>query len=226
MIHINNMSYRWDSKSSPVIDIESWSVTSDSCFIYGASGCGKSSFLNILSGISVASNGEVSVLGENLSKLSSRKRDRFRAKNIGVIYQQFNLLPYLNGLDNILLATSLSKSNSHGVIDRVHQLLDSLKLPQSVLREKPMHLSVGQQQRLAIIRALVNQPKMILADEPTSSLDSANRDAFIEVLLQECSNNQCKLVFFSHDLGLKDNFSHSENFEQINRAARGVDYAL
>lgn len=220
MIVIKDLIYQWE-ENNPVVDIESWQMSLDSCFIYGASGCGKSTFLNILSGIASAKTGEVNILGENISQLSARQRDKFRSKNMGVIYQQFNLLPFLTGLDNILLAIKLSGVKIDNVPERIHMLLDDLKLPMSVLNSKAMNLSVGQQQRLAIVRALVTKPRLILADEPTSALDSHSRDAFVEVLLKECRENQCQLVFFSHDLSLKNQFSHSEDFTQLNKVNGG-----
>lgn len=225
MISVNNMIYQWKGTGRPDIDIERWDMSRNSCFVYGASGCGKSTFLNILSGILVAQKGEVVVLGEDIAKKTIRERDSFRAKNIGVIYQQFNLLPFLTGLDNILLSLSLSGSKNEGGVERIYRLMSDLKLPERILSEKPGELSVGQQQRLAIVRALVNNPKLILADEPTSALDSSSRDKFIEILLQQCSDNDCQVVFFSHDMSIRDRFCYSEKFEDINRVARGVEYA-
>lgn len=229
MINVNNMTYQWAGKDRPDIAIDSWSMNKESCFIYGASGCGKSTFLNILSAIVVAQKGEVCVLGENLSKMSGRDRDRFRANNIGVIYQQFNLLPFLNGMDNILFSLSLSKlSRGEGEAkskDKIYSLMNDLDLPDKILKENPVNLSVGQQQRLAIVRALASSPRLILADEPTSALDSVARDIFVNTLLNQCEKNNCRVVFFSHDMSIKNNFSCSEDFQLMNLAARGESYA-
>ena len=221
MIYIKNMLYQWEKKTRPIIDIDSWSMKDKSCFIYGSSGSGKSSFVNLLSGITVANQGDVITLGENLSDLSARGRDAFRAKNIGVIYQQFNLLPFLSGMDNILLALNLSHSMNDDVCSRIYPLLDSLKLPISVLKEKPINLSVGQQQRLAIVRTLASKPRLILADEPTSALDNVSRDSFVHTLLQECCKNKCQVILFSHDMTMKHDFDSSVNFEKLNRASYG-----
>lgn len=225
MITINNLHYGW-ANNKPVLDIEAWTMNASSCFVYGPSGCGKSSLLNILAGVTAADSGEVSIQAENLSALSARQRDKFRSKNLGVIFQQFNLLPYLSGLENIQLAVELAGGNQSESIEYIHQLLADLKLPESVLTARPMNLSVGQQQRLAIVRALVNRPKWILADEPTSALDSDSRDAFIEVLLQECDRNECRVIFFSHDISLRDKFACSEYLPDLNRVKPELGYVV
>jgi len=142
--------------------------------------------------------------------------------NIGYIFQQFNLLPYLSVVENIVLPCQFSsqrKSNVTGSLtQRAHELLDKLHLPKSV-REKPViDLSIGQQQRVAAARALIGEPKIVIADEPTSALDYDNRSAFIELLMEEANRVGSTLVFVSHDPTLESLFERVIHLPTLNRA--------
>src|SRR5690606_22988173 len=149
--------------------------------------------LNLLAGVTLPRSGEIQLLGQNLARLSQRQRDRFRARHLGVIFQQFNLIPYLSVMDNVLLAAHFARSN--GAPERARQLLDELGLEPELARRPARQLSVGQQQRVAVARALVAKPEILLADEPSSALDSDSRDAFLQVLLNTADQNNCSLVF-------------------------------
>lgn len=223
VIELNKVIFQWPNSDSATLDIEHLSVkTNEHVFIKGPSGCGKSTLLSLLTGINVATQGEVQLLDSNLTQLSSSQRDRFRADNIGYIFQQFNLLPYLSVVENIVLPCQFSsqrKSNVTGSLtQRAHELLDKLHLPQSV-REKPViDLSIGQQQRVAAARALIGEPKIVIADEPTSALDYDNRSAFIELLMEEANRVGSTLVFVSHDPTLESLFERVIHLPTLNRA--------
>ncbi|MBD0787765.1 ABC transporter ATP-binding protein [Vibrio sp. Y2-5] len=223
VIELNKVIFQWPNSDSATLDIEQLNVkANEHVFIKGPSGCGKSTLLSLLTGINVATHGEVQLLDNNLTQLSSSQRDRFRADNIGYIFQQFNLLPYLSVVENIILPCQFSrqrKSNVTGSLtQRAHELLDKLHLPKSV-REKPViDLSIGQQQRVAAARALIGEPKIVIADEPTSALDYDNRSAFIELLMEEANRVGSTLVFVSHDPTLESLFERVIHLPTLNRA--------
>ncbi len=182
-------------------------------FISGPSGCGKSSLLGLVAGVSSASSGQLQVLGQEMNRLSGRQRDRLRAEQMGVIFQQFNLLPYLSVIDNVMLACRFSRPRRLRAIDRggsvaaeARRLLAHLGLSGLLLQQQAARLSVGQQQRVAAARALMGQPALVIADEPTSALDSQHRHAFIELLLNECQQAGSALLFVSHDDSLRNHF--------------------
>jgi putative ABC transport system ATP-binding protein len=207
--------YYQNQQNKPVINIAEWSVEKgESIFLHGPSGAGKSTLLNLLGGVLVPQQGEVEILGQNLSQLSAKQRDQFRAKHLGYVFQQFNLIPYLSAIDNIKLAAFFAKFNNQ---HSVEQMLDRLHIDSSLFHCPTSQLSLGQQQRVAIARALVNQPEVLIVDEPTSSLDAANSNAFIELLMQTVSETKTSLIFVSHDLSLAEHFSRIENINDINQ---------
>lgn len=222
VIDLNQVIFRWPDRSEATLEIEHLSVAAkEHLFIKGPSGCGKSTLLSLLTGINTASSGEVSLLGQNLGQLSASARDRFRADHIGYIFQQFNLLPYLSVIDNVILPCQLSalrRSKVTGSLtERARTLLTRLHLPESLLDKPVVELSIGQQQRVAAARALIGEPTLIIADEPTSSLDYDNRSAFIELLLEEANRVEATLVFVSHDPSLEKLFNRSVHLPTLNR---------
>lgn len=200
-----------------VLKIAHWQVKAgEHIFIQGDSGSGKSTLLNLISGISLATKGQINLLGQELSQLSGSQRDGFRAKHIGVVFQQMNLIPYLTVRDNILLAVHLASKRDKQVQKRIEQLAQSLQLESNLLNRKASELSVGQQQRVAIARALINQPALVLADEPTSALDFNARDAFIDLLLSSANANKSTILFVSHDQSLANKFDRTIDMKQLN----------
>ncbi|MFB1034571.1 MAG: ATP-binding cassette domain-containing protein, partial [Sinobacterium sp.] len=167
--------------------------------LYGDSGSGKSTLLNLLSGILAPQQGSIKLFGTDISQLSNSARDRFRAENIGVVFQQFNLVPYLTVAKNIELAVYLAKSSKQKLTGSIEELTSALKLPDSVLNTPVANLSVGQQQRVAIMRAFINSPQLLLIDEPTSALDNSAKDAFMTLLLDMCRAHNTTMIFVSHD---------------------------
>lgn len=204
----------------PVLQIADWRVESrERVFVHGPSGSGKSTLLNLVSGLLECREGDVSVLGERLDRMSRRARDRFRANHIGYVFQRFNLIPYLNAVDNIELAKSFSaKAGRTKGITSVQPLLEALNVEPQEWRKPTSQLSMGQQQRVAIARALVNRPELLIADEPTSSLDENNRDTFLSVLMDIVEENDMTLLFVSHDMGLARHFNRVQALDDINRA--------
>jgi putative ABC transport system ATP-binding protein len=192
-------------------------------FLFGPSGSGKTTLLGVLAGVLSANEGEVRVLGENLASLSGARRDAFRAEHIGYVFQMFNLIPYLSVLDNIALPARMNagrraRLDGAGVRETAAQLADHLHIG-DLLKKPVTELSVGQQQRVAACRALIGAPELIVADEPTSSLDFDRREAFLELLFQECERAGATLVFVSHDRTLEDMFSRTISLPDINKAA-------
>ena len=191
-------------------------------FLFGPSGSGKTTLLGVLAGVLEANEGEVRVLGEDLASLSSAQRDAFRAQHIGYVFQMFNLIPYLSVLDNIALPARMdparrARLDGAGVKETAALLADHLQIG-DLLKKPVTELSVGQQQRVAACRALIGAPELIVADEPTSSLDFDRREAFLELLFQECERAGATLVFVSHDRTLEGMFSRTISLPDINRA--------
>ena len=204
----------------PVLDIAHWSVAEGQrVFVHGPSGSGKSTLLNLVSGMFHCPNGEVSVLGERLDLMSSRQRDRFRANHIGYVFQRFNLIPYLSPVENIELARSFSARDRRETRGASESLLESLNVEPEEWRKPTAQLSMGQQQRVAIARALVNHPELLIADEPTSSLDQDNRDNFLSVLMSLVAEHNMTLLFVSHDMTLAKHFVQVQALSDISQAA-------
>ncbi|OLQ85093.1 methionine ABC transporter ATP-binding protein [Vibrio ponticus] len=223
VINLHNVQFTWSNNANPTLVIDQLQVDrGEHLFIKGPSGCGKSTLLGLLTGINQTQTGSVTVLGQNLSGLSSRQRDRFRADNIGYIFQQFNLLPYLSVIENVTLPCRFSKqrlARVNGSLEqRAVELLTKLHLSPNLLHKPVVELSIGQQQRVAAARALIGNPPLIIADEPTSSLDHDNRSAFIELLLEQANQVDATLVFVSHDPTLEPLFDRNLDLRQVNRA--------
>ncbi|MBX2848669.1 MAG: ABC transporter ATP-binding protein [Acidiferrobacterales bacterium] len=219
-ITLSNICFAYsEAPEKQVLNIPDWSVgSSEHIFVQGPSGCGKSTLLNVLNGLLAPSTGEVTVLGERLDQMSARKRDQFRANHIGCVFQQFNLIPYLNAVENIQLASHFSKnSKASSLQDDIADLLGKLNLANEDWYKPTNKLSMGQQQRVAIARALINKPELLIADEPTSSLDQQNRDKFMSEIMSLVSEHQITLVFVSHDSSLSRHFQRVDTLNEINQ---------
>ena len=217
-LSINDLVFQFDAVTGPLLKIKSWQVDrGKQVFLQGASGSGKSSLLTLLAGLQVPTMGKVRVLGTTISSLSNHERDRFRALNIGVVFQQFNLIPYLSVMDNILLAAKFGETEGSSVRQRATELLSRVNLKAELFARKSVDLSVGQQQRVAIVRALINYPALLLVDEPTSALDKANRDSFLTLLLEVLAENNCAMVFVSHDNDIGKHFSNRIELSELNQ---------
>ena len=220
-IKISNLQYVWPESNTPIIDIPALEVElRGSVFLQGASGSGKSTLLSLLAGTLKASSGTLQILGTDLTSLSSRRRDRFRAEHIGIVFQQFNLIPFLTVEGNLKLASRFVNQSVSGTEVRAKQLLESLRLDSAILGRRADRLSVGQQQRVAIARAFINQPEILLADEPTSALDTEARDLFMQLLMSVREATGCTLIFASHDSSLASFFETKIVLKEINRSEK------
>jgi putative ABC transport system ATP-binding protein len=226
VLAVEALRFAWPGMKAPCIDIEAFRITAgESVFLHGPSGCGKSTLLSLLAGVLVADEGRVTLLGHDWSQLSGAARDRCRVAHVGYIFQQFNLLPYLSVLDNVLLPCRFSQRRESQAArggssrEQAENLLDQMGLDRHLWKRQAMQLSVGQQQRVAAARALIGQPEVVIADEPTSALDEDRREAFLDVLLTACLVNHSALVFVSHDQRIAQRFARHVLLPEINRAA-------
>ena len=225
-LSVRDLRHRWPRAGHDVLDIPTLEVLpGQAVFLHGPSGCGKSTLLGLLAGVLLPAAGRVEVLGRDWAGLRPAERDRHRADHLGVVFQQFNLLPYLGTLDNVLLPCRFSARRrqqarrDHGSeAEAAAHLLMRMDLPASLATRRAAELSVGQQQRVAAARALIGSPEIVIADEPTSALDAALRDRFMELLLSSTREAGCTLVFVSHDERLAAHFDRCESLPGLNRA--------
>ena len=227
MLVIEQLRFAWPGSPRPVLDIPSLEVAAgERVFLRGRSGSGKSTLLAAVAGVVAVTPGAVRVDGRDLGALRGAARDRFRADHVGIVFQQFNLVPYLSALDNVLLPCRFSprrrdraEQGAGGLRGTAVRLLEHLGMGDAaLLAARAGELSVGQQQRVAAARALIGNPGLVLADEPTSALDADLRDGFVDLLLAECAAARSALLFVSHDRALESHFDRAVDFAQLNRA--------
>jgi putative ABC transport system ATP-binding protein len=200
MIRLEQVRFGYNG-GSDVLRLEQFVLEPESnVLVVGPSGCGKTTLLHLIAGLLVPSSGKILVDGQDLSELPAPERDRFRGRHIGIVLQQFHLLPTLTALQNLLVAQSIAGL----AVDHpaAHAMLRVLGV-EDRLSAYPHQLSVGQQQRVAIARALVNRPKLLLADEPTSNLDDEACAAVADLLLTATQQHAVSLVIATHDTRLK-----------------------
>jgi putative ABC transport system ATP-binding protein len=231
LIELTDIRFCWPQSDQPVIDLQKLDFhKAEHVFIRGASGSGKSTLLNIIGGVLPVQQGTVQVLGNTISQLSAAPRDKLRADHIGFIFQQFNLIPYLSILENVVLPCHFSSTRLHRSIKRsgsveseARYLLSHLYTDAGPdLHQRVTDLSVGQQQRVAAARALMGQPELIIADEPTSSLDIESRQVFMNLLFNEVKNSNSTLLFVSHDPAYQGLFHRYIDMDSINHRSEAV----
>ncbi|WP_409345233.1 ABC transporter ATP-binding protein [Paenibacillus sp. MBLB4367] len=202
----------------PVLDIPAWDAARGSRLaIVGPSGCGKSTLLHMLSGMVKADAGETVVDGQPLHKLKEAERDAFRASRIGYVMQDFHLLPALTAKQNVELV--MERSSSGDKKKRLEQWFERIGLAER-MNHLPSQLSRGQQQRVAVVRALINRPPLVLADEPTGSLDWETANDVMALLLSLCKDDGLTLITVTHDLHLAKRFDGCVSMDEINRLHR------
>ena len=226
IVRLEDVRFRWPGQIRDLLHIPNLALhRGEHLFIQGPSGSGKTTLLNLLTGIYLPTAGAIAILGTELTALSSSQRDGLRADYLGVIFQQFNLLPYLSLLENVQLPcefSNIKKGKCGDVRTASKQLLSRLGLEDSLLNQPVSKLSVGQQQRAAVARALIGSPEIVIADEPTSALDRQNRDRFIDLLFQETKEQGSTLIFVSHDEYIARQFEHVVQLEQVNAAGNDL----
>ena len=204
--------FRWPGQASELRFPDLVLAQGEHLFVRGPSGTGKSTFLSLLAGMLLPTSGTLQVLGQRPDQKRASARDRFRADHLGVIFQQFNLVPYLSAIGNVTLPCRLSKARlartQPSPEEAAEHLLSQLAIPQSHWHQSVQALSIGQQQRVAAARALIGAPELILADEPTSALDTDNRDRFLDLLLGLAAERKSSVMFVSHDRALAGHFHH------------------
>jgi putative ABC transport system ATP-binding protein len=216
VIEVRDLEFGW-SPDRPLLRFQHLAIAeTERVFVHGPSGSGKSSLLSVLAGVVLPQRGSLRVLGTEVTQLAGAARDAFRADHFGIIFQLFNLVPYLSVIENVTLPCRFSvrrrrQVEARGGAEReARRLLDALDLAREAQAPAAVtRLSVGQQQRVAAARALIGRPEIVLADEPTSALDADRREAFLRLLFRECDAERATLLFVSHDRSLQGLFDRS-----------------
>lgn len=213
LLELNNLQHQWPGQPRPLLHIPHFCLQAgERLFLHGPSGSGKSTLLQIITGLQCPSAGEVTLLGQSLWQLNAAQRDHWRARQLGFISQTLNLLPYLTVEENLQLMLHFAGQQAEPAW--LQHLLQSLNLNDQ-RQQRVSQLSIGQQQRAAIARALVHRPALIIADEPTSALDDDNTAAFMQLLLQECADTGAGLLLVSHDQRLRQYFSRVCSLQEL-----------
>jgi len=219
IVKIESLRFQWSKNNNFKIFVPKLEVGRGKKVLFlGESGSGKTTLLSLICGFLEPLSGSISINDKIISDLTSTNKDAYRSDNIGIIFQQFNLLPYANVIDNIILPLYFSKQRSKKVENKINaamSLCDQLRLPESILNQKASNLSEGQQQRVAVARALIGSPSIIVADEPTSSLDSEAQKLFLDLMFDQISKNSSTLLMVSHDKSLTNYFDQVIDINEI-----------
>jgi putative ABC transport system ATP-binding protein len=226
-VDLRDVVFGW-TPGKPLLSIDRLEVApGERVFISGPSGSGKSTLLGLIGGVLTPDSGSVRVLGQSLGELSAARRDALRVDRIGFIFQMFNLLPYLSVRDNVALPCRFSArrraralTEATDIRTEAERLLGHLGLDDPALLDRRVtELSIGQQQRVAAARALIGRPELVIADEPTSSLDTDARADFLALLMRECTAAGSAIVFVSHDRSLAARFDRRVELTELNSLA-------
>lgn len=223
LIEIRDVRFTYEGQATPTLFIPEFTVNSgEELFLFGPSGSGKTTFLEIISGVLSPQAGSLRILGQDLTKMSQAQRDAFRAEHIGYVFQSFNLIPYLSVYENIELPIQLSpvRKQRLGTLDVdmvIRAICGNLGIS-DILEKNVTQISVGQQQRVAVARALLGKPQLLLCDEPTSALDTDHREKFLKLLFELAELYETTVLFVSHDRNIEKLFSRSLSMDLINKA--------
>lgn len=220
-IHLQNVVFGYDRRT-PVLHVDELTVkTGKRVFLYGPSGSGKTTLLGLITGILQPQEGSCKVLGKEMTKMSMSARDQLRGAEMGYIFQSLNLIPYLTVRQNVALPCQIHARRRKNIVaptlaEEVERLMRRLEL-ETHLDRGVKKLSTGQQQRVAIARAVIGKPSLVIADEPTSSLDTDRQQAFLELLFEVCDEAKSTLVFVSHDRSLMTRFDEQIALSDVSR---------
>ncbi|MAG92387.1 MAG: ABC transporter ATP-binding protein [Planctomycetaceae bacterium] len=204
-----------NGKELPILNVDKFEVAdAEQAVLVGGSGGGKTTLLNIVAGITNPDAGSVVIDGNDITRLPEVARDRFRAERIGIVFQTFNLLPAFSALENVLLGMSFSSGRTDR--KRALDLLDRVGLGKR-LAHRPAQLSVGEQQRVAVARALANKPSLLLADEPTASIDVANQETVLKLIRESCREDHIALLMVTHSREVASEFERVDELSSFNK---------
>ncbi len=210
-----------DGSALPILDIPHFAVAAgEQMVLVGRSGCGKTTLLHVIAGITRADTGRIELDGVDTAKLSEGGSDRVRAAKIGYVFQTFNLLPGFSAYENVLLGMTFARGRKDTA--RAKQLLERVGLAHRATH-RPNKLSVGEQQRVAVARALANRPRLLLADEPTANVDPANQDKVIDLIRETCREENIALVMVTHSMEVAGKFKRVDRLEEINKAGKVLE---
>jgi len=205
-----------DGTELHILDIPEFEVgAGEQVVLVGRSGCGKTTLLHVIAGISRPTSGRVKIDGWDVTLMEEAEVDQFRAERIGYVFQTFNLLPSFTAFENVLLGMTFGRVKVEK--DRARHLLRRVGLEHRLTHKPPM-LSVGEQQRVAVARALANRPQLILADEPTANVDMGNQQQVIDLIRETCREENVALILVTHAPEVAEQFDRVEYLEKINRA--------
>jgi ABC-type lipoprotein export system ATPase subunit len=221
MLHLRDVKKAFrepDGTELPILDVPEFHVAAgEQMVLVGRSGCGKTTLLHVIAGISRPDSGKVRIDDWDITLMGEAECDRFRAEHIGYVFQTFNLLRGFSALENVLLAMRFTGRR----VDRgrARHLLERVGLSHRTTH-KPAALSVGEQQRVAVARALANRPKLLLADEPTANVDAGHQQQVLDLLRETCREEQVALVLVTHTPEVARQFERVDNLEEFNRAGK------
>jgi putative ABC transport system ATP-binding protein len=205
-----------DGTELHILDIPEFEVDGgEQVVLVGRSGCGKTTLLHVIAGISRPTSGRVKLDGWDVTLMEEAEVDQFRAERIGYVFQTFNLLPSFTALENVLLGMTFGRVKPER--ERARHLLRRVGLEHRLTHKPPM-LSVGEQQRVAVARALANRPQLILADEPTANVDMGNQQQVVDLIRGTCKEEGVALILVTHAPEVAEQFERVEYLEKINRA--------
>jgi putative ABC transport system ATP-binding protein len=208
-----------DGGELPILDVPKFHIAAgEQMVLLGPSGCGKTTLLHVIAGISRADSGSIVLDGVDVSRFSEGLRDRIRADKLGYVFQTFNLLAGFTALENVLLGMTFARGKRD--LSRARMLLERVGLSHRQTH-KPAALSVGEQQRVAVARSLANRPKLLLADEPTANVDSANQQNIVNLIRETCREEQIALLLVTHAPEVARQFDRIEQLERINLVLQG-----
>jgi putative ABC transport system ATP-binding protein len=218
-IRLDSLRFYWSKVADFKIYIPKLEIgRGEKVLLLGESGSGKTTLLSLICGFLSPISGDIFLNEQKLNDLKANKKDQFRSDNIGIIFQQFNLLPYANVIDNITLPLYFSKNRDSRVTNHREAALNlcrSLQLSESTIVMQANKLSVGQQQRVAVARALIGNPSLIIADEPTSSLDASTQKKFLDLMFSQIEEHKSTLLMVSHDASISNYFDRTINIKDI-----------